>query len=765
MRNKIVYDKWTFGDSAIQSGNIYLAMSLMSDALEANSFTATVKCSDRSIIDFERNAPLTYYYQERQRGIFYVQSITRNGPTSYTISATSAIGLLIDGLHYGGLYTGQTVAEILPSICGTVPYVIKTNLRDIALYGWLPVASPRDNLSQVLFAIGAFIRTDLDGVLHIESLWDGIIGSTGRDKLHRGARVDYTAKVTQVVVTEHQYVEGNEETTLFEGAASEGDVITFDDPMHSLTASGFSILEQGANYAKVSAGSGTLTGKRYIHNTREITRDVSQANEPNIKTVTEATLVSIVNAVSVAERLVNYFQWTETILADVSYTGELPGDRTDIWHPYDEVTVPACIANAEIMLSHTLKASETLLVGFVPPQHEQVVLYDQRVVLTGTGTFSFPAGVTDARAVLISGGQAGGDGEDGSAYASQSDTNYEDGGRSFYGSLTAGSRYNLRANASASGGSAPAGTGGAGGLGGQPGKVLQIDLTVTDGAVFAYSCGVGGTESLQEGTDTVFGDFTSADGDVPDTPYIDVITGESFARRGVAGEDGGNGGNTGERGEDLTLSTGGYGISGENDSDSGNYGDSTAFEGFLSITAKTSSWNASVSGAGGGGPGGQANGVAGENGQNAAYRDGPFDITLDESNANLTVFPPVGGKGGNGANAPAQDDTAYGSGGHGGGGGGGGGAIGSSRGSSSCSKSVEVLKSGTITGSVPRVSCYASARVLTARSSFGLGGKCSPGVNGCIILYFGVPHKIVSGPVRVKEDRVMLDKTGRLIIV
>lgn len=237
-----------------------------------------------------------------------------------------------------------------------------------------------------------------------------------------------------------------EETTLFEGAASEGDVITFDDPMHSLTASGFSILDMGPTMQRFPPALEHLQEK-ISHNTREITR-VYTGNEPNIKTVTEATLVSIVNAVSVAERLVNYFQWTETILADVSYTGELPGDRTDIWHPYDEVTVPACIANAEIMLSHTLKASETLLVGFVPPQHEQVVLYDQRVVLTGTGTFSFPAGVTDARAVLISGGQAGGDGEDGSAYASQSDTNYEDGGRSFYGSITAGSRYNLRANAS-----------------------------------------------------------------------------------------------------------------------------------------------------------------------------------------------------------------------------------------------------------------------------------------------------------------------------
>jgi hypothetical protein len=76
-RNKIVYQDWTFVDKDIQSGSVYLAMSLMSDQLEANTFTATVNCTDKTIINFERNAPLTYYNSGQQKGIFYVQSITR----------------------------------------------------------------------------------------------------------------------------------------------------------------------------------------------------------------------------------------------------------------------------------------------------------------------------------------------------------------------------------------------------------------------------------------------------------------------------------------------------------------------------------------------------------------------------------------------------------------------------------------------------------------------------------------------------------------
>ena len=78
--------------------------------------------------------------------------------------------------------------------------------------------------------------------------------------MYQGPSVKYGSEVTRVIVTEHQYVEGGDEKKLFEGTAQQGDIITFDGPMYGLKVSGFSILEHGANYAKVSAGSGTLTG-------------------------------------------------------------------------------------------------------------------------------------------------------------------------------------------------------------------------------------------------------------------------------------------------------------------------------------------------------------------------------------------------------------------------------------------------------------------------------------------------------------------------
>lgn len=742
-RNTIVYSQWTFTDDDIHSGNMYLAMALMSDALEANTFTATVECADRSIINFERNTPLTYSYKGQQRGIFYVQSITRDGPTTYTISATSAIGLLIESLHYGGIYTGQTVAEVLPSICGTVPYVVKTNLRDIALYGWLPVASSRDNLSQVLFAIGASIRTDLDGVLHIETLWDGIVGNIGKDRLYSGAQVNYDAKVTQVVVTEHQYMEGGDEESLFEGTAAEGDIITFDEPMYDLAPTGLTILESGANYAKVSAGTGTLTGKKYIHNTREVARAVSQANEPNVITVTDATLVSLVNSAAIAERLVNYYQWTETIESGVVYDGELPGNRSNAWHPYDEEVVSGCLESADINLSNTLRAEERILIGYVPPKFEEVITYDEHELLTGTGRWTVPDGVTEVRIVLIQGGQAGYSGANGTGGGGSSIPDIET-NRTKVPSPSTGKSVSASANASRSG--ASAGNGGDGGQGGSGGKVLQTTISVSPGQGIAYACGNGGVSGGATGGETTFGSLSSADGGNLPYGYTDIVTEITYAVPGIDGEPGADGGSNGSPGGDSGSVSGGTGISSRSWERTGRSSDRDQ--------TTYAEYSFSHGGMGGGGAGGASGKTNGSVGRNAAF-GGESHVSSGYMSGSATLKQNRGGAGGNGANG--ESGATYGCGGAGGGGGGGGGAAGNA----SVSTSVTSTFSREVSGSVS-----ATATVDPPRAGAGgSGGSGGSGAPGCIILYYGVQREVDSGPLVTADNKVFLDKLGRLIVV
>ena len=752
--NQIVYGQWIFTDAQIHSASIYLSTSLMSDSLEANTFTADVDCADRSIIDFERNAPLVYSHKGIQVGIFYVQDIVRIGPTTYTISATSAIGLLIEGLHYGGIYSGETVEEILPGICGNVPYEVKTNLRDTALYGWLPVASPRDNLSQVLFAIGATVKTDLNGILRIESLWNGLSGNVGEDKLYRGQSVEYGAKVTQVVVTEHQYTEGSEEAELFTGTTQQGDIITFDEPMHNLVASGFSVTESGANYAIVTAGTGTLTGKKYIHNTRQVTRTVAPyTNSENVKSVTEATLVSLVNSVAVAERLVNYYKCQETINGDIVLDQQATGDVVTTYHPYDLETVQACIESLEINVSNTLRATATQLVGYVPPQFEQIVTYDEHELLTGSGSWTVPDGVTEIRLVLIAGGQAGYNGKRGEDCPAGGGIVYrDDDSKSVTVSAGGTASTNTNATRTANGGSA--GQGGEGGEPGIAGNVLQTTIEVVPGASIAYSCGAGGSSNGATGGHTTFGNLTSADGGVLPNGYTDVVTGITYALGGVSGEAGGRGGSNGSEGQSVNGASGGYGYSGDSD----DYSRSGTM--YYTSTLRLE-WNGSVSysdgGAGGGGAGGRSGSINGSRGGDAVKASW-YDYGISGTSAVSNYGACASGSGG--AGARGANGATYGSAGSGGGGGGGGGAIGNG--------SVSAQLSGTFTSSSSgsqRASIESEVSIYPrSGGDGGAGGAGGAGAAGCIIIYYGVAKTVKTGAIIGSDNLIRLDKYGRLMV-
>ena len=754
--NQLVYNGKTFYQKDIFSGNVHIAMSLRSSSLEVNTLSAEARDPDGVFIGFARNTPLKWIYNGAQRGIFYLQEVERVGPNRYSLYATSAIGILTEGQHYGGIYTGQTAQEVIASICGTVPFSIQNKYADVKLYGWLPVATQRDNLVQVLIAIGAWIKTDLDGVLRIESLWDGISGNINEDYMLVGAKAPETAKITQVVVTEHQYVEGGEETKLFEGTAQQGDIITFNSPMYELVADGFSILESGANYAKVSGGSGTLKGRAYIHNTREVVRDVSEAAEPNIKTVKDATLVSLVNSTAVAERLANYFQWTETIQAPIVYQGEVPGNRVATWHPYDKTGVTACLESVDINLSNTLKADETLLVGFVPPKPETGYI-TERAVLTGSGRWKKPAGVTRIEYVLIGpgqGGRAGKKGEPGSATT-----------LSFsYSLLGINTRYS---------GKHP-GEGGKGGEGGAPGhggKIYrgEMDLSVID--ELEYSCGPGGTGATydesnpeaegNEGSATTLGDISSDLGSSSEFGYTDIITGEVYATTGLQGIAGGDGaGTTAEDRENssndgfyFTPSTGvtdedGAFWAGGTTKTQGNTeppkltgdGDSISFNGSLGDGYA----GAEVSYALGSGA---AAGAAGIDGTAL----GRFTVSRNSSKTTITAraYATNGLKGADAAIVPKK--ALNGNGGRGGYGGGGGSSIGIA---------------GTYSGSDGSpVGSYNLSSTTADPGEGGLPSQGGEGGDGLIILYYSVPKETQNGPIMDRTGRFILDKLGRRFVV
>jgi len=648
------------------------------------------------------NTPIIVYRGGEIKARFVSSGVSRIGPVTYQLTGRSPMGALTGMVHTGGIYTGQTVEEVVKEICGNIPSLIKSVYAGVKLYGWLPYAdgkerSARDNLAQVLFAIGAYLRTDLNGVLRIEPLWDGTASLIDVDRSYTGGTVKYDAPISAVTVTEHQYVAGTEAKELFSGTAQNGDIITFSEPMHSLSATGFTILESGANYAKISAGTGALTGKAYIHNTRLITQPVTAGAVENIKSVTDATLVSLVNSYAVAKRLADYYRCRETITNDIVSGHEKPGHVVSIYHPYDKKMVSACIQSLDTTMSATLKSSMEALVGFTPAQPEQAEYFSERVLLTGSGTWTPPEGAEAVTAVLIGDGQDGTAGQNGEGVGLTGQT--------------------IPNTCSGSFPSASAGKGGKAGSPGSGGKIFQITMDITPGMSFSYATSQNG--------EAVFGSHSSAEGSASPNGYYDDVTGKTYARQGAVGYDGGDGGAPGQSGKSVAGYKGGYGY--------------RADEYTMRMTEGDIRYTQTFKHQGIGGPGAAM-------GTEVTWDPSRFSVGMPTFIPNISI---VGNAPGASA-VPGADGENYGDGGGAGHGGGGAGGIGS------CSISM----SPTPPSTQHQVLNFSGD--LQHGGSGSSGGKGKP---GCIILFYGKKKTIKSGPLVQRGGGLFFDRLNKLFIV
>lgn len=751
-RNKIVYRGTTY--DRLAAGTVYLSKSLLGDELEPNTLSVTVETESKALLSFEIDDPVTYFYRDNKRGTFYLQSVTQVAWNKYDLYATGAIGLLLKRVHRGGIYSGTSAESLLSSICGPIPFRMQTRFSSSKLYGWLPYVKPpassaRDNFMKVLFALGATVTEDLDGALKIEELWDGVPGDAQKNRMGQGASVVREGKVTSVSLIEHQWVQGGEQTDLFEGTAAQGTEIVFDEPMYNLMASGFSILERGANYAKLSAGSGTLRGTAYVHNTRLIETKILNSSTENVISVEDQTLISLVNSSGAAKRLANYYKCLETIDAPLVYNLENPGELLTTYHPFDKTNVSACIKTEEITMSNKLKSQSTLLVGFTPIRQEGSESYEYHVVLTGSGTFTFPEGTTSARAVLIG---AGGAGFDGSPGGDSTETWEGDEIKTTRINLTAPTTSaNDSSNVSNRGAGTP-GNGGAGGAAGTPGKVYEVTFSPSNGSRISYSCGSKGTSNGALGGATTFGSYSSNSGSTSSAGYTDIISGITYAKSGDSGADGGKGG-SGADGESVGGVSGGKqepsGSATRSDSDTQDGGGNALMD--IDATA-----NFSLGAAGGGGAGGNSGSNPGTLGSDA--KSGSVRLSITSGYINAFVWPNIGGAGGNGADG--ANASVYGC--SGSGGGGGGGAGGDSSASSNVSAQYYVYN---ITIEERTDFAINNNAVGAAVRKGGAGGKGGAGADGCIILYYGVTTPIQDGQLKDKNGLMLLDKYGRRLIV
>lgn len=523
------------------------------------------------------STPIWYYSDGVLIGKFYSQRVIRSGKTFFDVLAVSAVGVLDGQQHYGGIYSGHTFEQVAEEIiAGQFPFSCADDVKNIRVSGWLPIATRRKNLHQLLFANGVALYKDDAGEIVFRFPDTDTVKSIPDSRVFYGGQVDYQTPATRADVTEHTFVTSpaDEEMLLFDNTDGETAVSAFvsfaDAPVYDLKTTGtLAIEESGVNYAVVS-GTGTLTGKRYSHTTHILSaKTPDAAAKEKVVSVTDATLVNVANSENVLQRVLSYYSAARVIHSDIVLQGEAAGDQVSFHNPYGD-TEQAFLSTMDISSGSFLRASCELIAGYYPSGGGNN--YTHSEVLTGSGVWESP--ISGKIRVAIIGGGAGGSGgycgESGDGYRTYCENSGRDGfsvyhvdkngSETFIGKTPRGEHPNTIYHS----GGQSAGAGGSAGVAGAGGKVLTVSFDVAKGQRFSFNCGIGGIGGVGQkytdgvpynvkphsfsaptagsaGTDSVFGAWSSADGFTQDAGFVNVITNEVYAQMGKAGTTGGTG--------------------------------------------------------------------------------------------------------------------------------------------------------------------------------------------------------------------------------
>lgn len=473
-----------------------------------------ILCLDSGVSapEYIKNSPGLLYYGNDLLVKHYLHQINRRSKYEYEMVFYSAVWLLDQSDHVGGLYTGETAETVLSDILSNiVTYSIDDDIKDIRIYGYLPYDKRRNNLMKVLMAIGAALKNASDGSLRITQLSDVVAGIFDGERVYLGGTVSDSSPATAVQVTEHNYLPSEEEVTLFDDSTIGTETVIFNEPYHDLLCEGGTIVSSGVNYCTFTAtGYVTLKGKRYNHVTRIITvGEVPTGTESDtVRKVTDNTLITPLNSVFIAEKIYNYLTKSQIIKQDVIVGTERPGDVVSVLNPYTQEMVEACIKSMAIQFGKSrLKATCEFLVGYKPPG--ATTGFTNYIVLTGSGTWTVPEGVTRIRIILCGAGQNGENGKPGTNNI-----------------VTVGQTGNSTGQ-----------PGGAGGQKGLSGRIFEINVNVTPEDEISYSCGEENDEA------TVFGSYSSEVGRRYTYGFTDPLSGLTIGGDGIDGVAGGKGTN------------------------------------------------------------------------------------------------------------------------------------------------------------------------------------------------------------------------------
>lgn len=270
----------------------------------------------------QQRQPLDFYATvdgvEKYMGRYYMETWQSDMDCKSEFDAIDIIGVIDKTDFMGGIYTNKTVQSLVDEImqsAGVEEYEVETKIQSITLTGYIPICTHREALQYVAFAAGAVVDCSRSRSIKIYTLKNTVDNEVGASRRITGQKISVDASlITGVEVTAYSYSAGESREVFKETKTVGKHTVTFSTPASGLTVRGATIVESGVNYAVIdvtTAGEVTITGTEYVENTSVFGTYMSELPAAQLKNVVSydgCTLISPENALSVSQRLFNYFQ-------------------------------------------------------------------------------------------------------------------------------------------------------------------------------------------------------------------------------------------------------------------------------------------------------------------------------------------------------------------------------------------------------------------------------------------------------------------------
>lgn len=237
-------------------------------ALNINESKLKILPANTTGVLFQRTLPFSIYRNSDLYGRFYIDTSTSNTyKTIYDIKVSDEIRTLENQEFMGGIYNNVSMASLIASIMGDIPYTLDSTAGAYTVSGYLPILNRREALRQVVFATGTFVDTSRSDRIVIKPL-PTTVSRTLTDAEVLTINTTQTNITTRLELNTITLVSKKNTATddIYEGRINgKTTTIRFDNPMFDLTITGGTIVSSNCNYATITgtASTTTLQGKEY----------------------------------------------------------------------------------------------------------------------------------------------------------------------------------------------------------------------------------------------------------------------------------------------------------------------------------------------------------------------------------------------------------------------------------------------------------------------------------------------------------------------